>query len=27
MATAARAIDEGDALKTLDRWVEVSNAG
>jgi anthranilate phosphoribosyltransferase len=27
MATAARSIDEGDALKTLDRWVEVSNAG
>ena len=27
MATAARAIDQGDALKTLDRWVEVSNAG
>jgi anthranilate phosphoribosyltransferase len=26
MATAARAIDEGDALKTLDRWIEVSNA-
>jgi anthranilate phosphoribosyltransferase len=27
MATAARSIDEGDALKTLDRWVEVSNGG
>ena len=27
MATAARSIDEGDALKTLDHWVEVSNAG
>jgi anthranilate phosphoribosyltransferase len=27
MATAARSIDDGDALKTLDRWVEVSNAG
>jgi anthranilate phosphoribosyltransferase len=26
MATAGRAIDEGDALKTLDRWIEVSNA-
>ena len=27
MATAARAIDDGDAAKTLTRWVEVSNAG
>jgi anthranilate phosphoribosyltransferase len=27
MATAARSIDEGDARTTLDRWVEVSNAG
>jgi anthranilate phosphoribosyltransferase len=27
MATAARSIDEGDARRTLDRWVEVSNAG
>jgi anthranilate phosphoribosyltransferase len=27
MATAARAIDDGDAAKTLARWVEVSNAG
>jgi len=26
MATAARAIDDGDAAKTLMRWVEVSNA-
>jgi anthranilate phosphoribosyltransferase len=26
MATAARAIDDGDAAKTLTRWVEVSNA-
>jgi anthranilate phosphoribosyltransferase len=26
MATAARAIDEGDALATLVRWVEVSTA-
>ena len=25
MATAARAIDEGDAAETLARWVEVSN--
>jgi anthranilate phosphoribosyltransferase len=25
MATAARAIDDGDAAKTLARWVEVSN--
>jgi anthranilate phosphoribosyltransferase len=27
MATAARAIDEGDARATLARWVEVSQAG
>jgi anthranilate phosphoribosyltransferase len=27
MATAARAIDDGEAAKTLIRWVEVSNAG
>ena len=27
MTTAARSIDDGDALKTLDRWVAVSNAG
>jgi len=27
MATAARAVDEGDAAKTLTRWVEASNAG
>ncbi|HLB38867.1 MAG TPA: anthranilate phosphoribosyltransferase, partial [Actinomycetota bacterium] len=27
MATAGRAIDDGDAAKTLTRWVEVSNAG
>jgi anthranilate phosphoribosyltransferase len=27
MATAARAIDEGDALAALARWVEVSNSG
>jgi anthranilate phosphoribosyltransferase len=27
MATAARAIDDGEAAKTLTRWVEVSNAG
>jgi anthranilate phosphoribosyltransferase len=27
MATAARAIDEGDARNTLDRWVEVSRNG
>jgi len=27
MATAERAIDDGDAAKTLTRWVEVSNAG
>jgi anthranilate phosphoribosyltransferase len=27
MATAARSIDDGEALKTLDHWVEVSNAG
>jgi anthranilate phosphoribosyltransferase len=27
MATAARSIDDGDASKTLDRWVAVSNAG
>jgi anthranilate phosphoribosyltransferase len=27
MATAARAIDEGDAAATLDRWVEVSQSG
>jgi anthranilate phosphoribosyltransferase len=27
MATAARAIDDGDAAKTLTRWIEVSNAG
>jgi anthranilate phosphoribosyltransferase len=26
MATAARAIDDGDAAKTLTRWVEVSNS-
>ena len=26
MATAARAIDDGEAAKTLARWVEVSNA-
>jgi anthranilate phosphoribosyltransferase len=25
MATAARAIDDGDAAKTLSRWVDVSN--
>jgi hypothetical protein len=25
MATAARAIDDGDAAKALARWVEVSN--
>jgi anthranilate phosphoribosyltransferase len=25
MATAARAVDDGDAAKTLARWVEVSN--
>jgi anthranilate phosphoribosyltransferase len=27
MTTAARSIDDGDALKTLDRWVAVSHAG
>jgi anthranilate phosphoribosyltransferase len=27
MATAARAIDDGDARNTLDRWVEVSRNG
>jgi anthranilate phosphoribosyltransferase len=27
MATAARAIDDGDAAKTLTRWVEVSSGG
>ena len=27
MATAGRAIDDGEAAKTLTRWVEVSNAG
>ncbi len=27
MATAARAIDDGDAAKTLTRWVEVSTGG
>jgi len=27
MATAARAIDDGEASKTLTRWVEVSHAG
>ena len=27
MATAARAIDDGEAAKTLTHWVEVSNAG
>jgi anthranilate phosphoribosyltransferase len=27
MATAARAIDDGDARNTLDRWVEVSRSG
>jgi anthranilate phosphoribosyltransferase len=27
MNTAARAIDDGEAAKTLTRWVEVSNAG
>ena len=26
MATAARAVDDGDAAKTLTRWVESSNA-
>lgn len=26
MATAARSIDEGDALRTLGRWIEVSTA-
>jgi anthranilate phosphoribosyltransferase len=26
MATAARAIDEGDARRSLDRWIEVSRA-
>ena len=26
MATAARAIDDGEAAKTLTRWIEVSNA-
>ena len=25
MATAARAIDDGEAAKTLIRWIEVSN--
>ena len=27
MATAARAVDDGEAAKTLTRWVEASNAG
>ena len=27
MATAGRAIDDGEAAKTLDRWVAASNAG
>ncbi|MEP6758552.1 MAG: anthranilate phosphoribosyltransferase [Actinomycetota bacterium] len=27
MATAARAVDDGEAAKTLLRWVEASNAG
>jgi anthranilate phosphoribosyltransferase len=27
MATAARAIDDGEAAKTLTHWIEVSNAG
>ena len=27
MATAARAVDDGEAAKTLARWVEASNAG
>jgi anthranilate phosphoribosyltransferase len=26
MATAARAIDDGDALRSLERWIEVSHA-
>jgi len=25
MATAARSIDDGDAARTLTRWIDVSN--